>query len=160
MLRIALRALLLAVTLVGAYSARADEAPCWTYYDPPEGHCGGPGGCEDYYPKTECWVGCTSGSCDSDGNSTDCCGSTFRFASGYDDGGQTDCQGLYCGESPARATHIQKLRGSLVKASFKRDLDAVSSARLARVVFVPDRCTHAYDVVLENFPPLPKRKGL
>jgi len=159
MLRITLRVFVLfAVTLGGAYFARADEAPCWTYYDPPLGVCGGPG-CEGYYPRTECWVGCTQGSCDSDGNSTDCCGRTFYWAAGYDDGG-FDCQHMYCGLSPTRQAHIQKFRGGLLGASLKTELDAVSSARLARVLFVPNKCTHAYDVVLEDFPARPKKKGL
>jgi hypothetical protein len=159
MLRITLRALaLLAVTLGGAYFARADESPCWTYYDPPEGQCGG--GCGGYYPTTECWVGCTSGICYSNGNSADCCGTPHDYAEGYDDGGQTDCKDLYCGENPTRQAHIRKLRGNSVNASLRSDLGAFSSARVARMLFVPNRCTHAYDVVLENFPARPNKKGL
>ena len=166
MLRITLRvAVLLTVWLGATHFARADEAPCWTYYDPAEGHCIGSGGCEDYYPQTECLIGCTPGWCHSGDGQDDCCGTIRLYAIGYNDGDPEECRSLECGEVRQRKAHIQSLRGNLVNTVFKSDLDAGSSVRLPSVVLVPNRCTHAYDVVLANFPtptkPTPtNRKGL
>jgi len=116
-------------------------------------------------PQTECLIGCTPGWCHSNDGEDDCCGVIHRYAIGFNDGDPEECKSLECGEVRQRKAHIQSLRGNLVNTVFKSDLDAGSSVRLPSVVLVPNRCTHAYDVVLANFPtptkPTPtNRKGL
>lgn len=79
------------------------------------------------------------------------------YAQGYE-WGDADCHGLGCGESPVRRARRQESRGGEVRAAAlnpKPDF-ALLAYRAPRILFVPNRCTHEYEVFFENFPALPK----
>jgi hypothetical protein len=121
----------------------AHSQNCWKYVAPPPLHCVGDGGCDTYVPLTYCTVGCISGTCNSMGNSSSCCGTIRYYAQIYTDGGT--CSGFNCGYAPAR------------RAAKRSRFDRVVSAKTAtpvlhlppRRLFVPNRCTYEYNVVYE-----------
>lgn len=125
---------------------------CWSYYDPQEGTCSGPGGCEGYYPRTECTTGCIAGSCNPDGNSTECCGVRYDYAQGYS--GYGECDGYDCGNI-RRARRERTAPAKTVALNIKPDI-ALLTYRSPRIVFVPNRCTHEYEAFFENLAALPK----
>lgn len=97
-------------------------------------------------------LGCVSGSCNNDGNSGECCGQRFYYAQGYE-WGSADCHGLICGESPVRRARRQERRSGELNAAA---LNLKPAYRAPRILFVPNRCTHEYEVFFENFAALPK----
>lgn len=145
--------LVLGFVLSVCHLAAAQE--CWSYMDEGVFECGGAGGCESFYFRTGCMLGCVSGSCNPDGNSGECCGQRYYYAQGYQ-WGSADCHGLNCGESPVRRARRQESRGGEVRAAALNPDFALLAYRAPRILFVPDRCTHEYDAIFENFPALPK----
>ena len=124
---------------------------CWSYMDDGEFECGGAGGCEGYYFRVYCILGCVSGTCNPDGGSGECCGQIFYYAVGYEWGG-LDCHGLNCGESPARRARRQEGRRKVNTATLngKSGLGPLAD-QVPRILFVPNRCTHEYEVLFEDF---------
>lgn len=124
---------------------------CWSYMDYGVFLCGGAGGCEGEYPRIYCMLGCISGSCNPDGNSTECCGRRYDYAQGYQ-WGNADCHGLNCGEKPSRARRQERRSGAYTAALNPKP----QFAQLPRILFVPSRCTHEYVAVFEDFTALPE----
>lgn len=106
-------------------------------------------GCNDVVVLSTCMIGCVSGSCNPNGNSTVCCGIRTDYAQIFTDGGT--CQGKECGLARIlRAEKQAKKIGSVAEAkSYTLPLPLPP-----RRLFVANRCTHefdiAYDWVLER----------
>ena len=116
--------------------------------DPGDGVCTGAGGCEGTYPRTLCINGCVSGGCNDDGNSAECCGHEYRYAAGFWDG-QT-CKGSTCGDI---RVHLAQTNGKALqttKVAANAPDDPFLNYHPARIMFIPNRCTHGYDVFLDG----------
>jgi len=126
----------------GTGVARAQD--CVSYFDPSPGTCTGSNGCVGSYPRTSCIIGCISGTCNPNGNSTSCCGITHFYAQIFSDGGT--CSGENCGLS-----RIQ--RASIAIKRFNNVAEPQLAQRPLylppRRLFVPNKCTHEYDVIYE-----------
>jgi len=110
------------------------------------------GGCE--WNQTLCTFGCTSGTCNSKGNTTECCGVPKNYAQIAEDG-QGGC-GEFCGDSRAR------LHSSVLHASPEHRAELLQgytpglvmlrtnlSYRPPLLVYVLNR-NHSYEVVVDD----------
>src|SRR5260370_17852390 len=83
---------LLLLSVIVLCRASFAQAQCFDYSDPGPGTCSGAGGCEGTYPRTLCFGGCISGTCNPDGNIANCCGTPHTYPQAYPDG-QNNCTG-------------------------------------------------------------------
>jgi len=146
------------VLLVGValLTPSRSSALCWSYRNV-IGHCNGAGGCQGQYQYSVCMVGCISGECNNNGGSGLCCGSVlYHSAVIYPDG--NDCSGGNCGYLPVRSAsrHSQRKVGSDPPSEEFAVLHRGSFYRSPGLRFMPDRCRHAYAVVIEDGTPIPE----
>lgn len=126
------------------------KADCVSYTSEQERFCVGAGGCEGMYAVVGCMFGCVSGVCDSHGASGICCGRLWYTAAIYPDGG--DCRNV-CPDIPLRIARQSQHRES--KNIRPRLADVLGPVRLTaelsysvpRIVLLPDRCRHTFEVV-------------
>jgi hypothetical protein len=105
------------------------------------------GSCSDSFVVNTCIIGCVSGSCSPNGNSTSCCGTRIDYAQIFTDGGT--CDGQNCGLARIRRAEMRaKKSGSVADAkSYAPPLHLPP-----RRVFIPNRCTHEFDIAYDwNF---------
>jgi len=148
-----LRVLLL---VSGALILTLDTAPararCVDYWDIGSVPCSGPGGCQSEWEDVTCWFGCISGTCNDDGNSTECCGVRHDYAQVYGDGGNCDNE---CGDSPVRVHATASNTNPLHRAELLQGyspglimLDAHTSYKPTQLIYVLNRCNHTYELMV------------
>jgi hypothetical protein len=130
--------------VLGSGLARAQG--CWSYGQY-FAFCSS-GGCDNVLTLPSCMIGCISGDCHPDGNSTSCCGLPKAYAQIFPDGG--DCSGGNCGLARVRRAEMRAKKAGIVA-------DVKSPNPLLRLpprrLFVPNTCTHEYEIVYEwEFP--------
>jgi len=147
--------------LAALFSAPAAKAECWDYWDWGAVDCTGSGGCESQWEDITCGIGCVSGSCNSTGNSTECCGTRHDYAAGVDDG-QDSCHGVGCGGSPGR----HHIRGPRAQSQHRAELlqgytpglvmiSADLSYKEPQLIYVLNRCNRTYEAVADGGKVLP-----
>jgi len=125
--------LLIFAVFVVMFATRIAKADCTGYSDNGSISCSGANGCKSQWEMITCWFGCTSGTCNPDGNTTECCGAPHDYAQVYPDGGR----GCECGDVRvhARASHVnlqhraELLQGytpGLIYVECERELSAVA----------------------------------
>jgi hypothetical protein len=120
---------------------------CWSYYDPPQGHCTGTGGCEGTYPRTECIIGCISGNCNPSGNYAECCNHSYPYAAGINDGSD-QCQRDSCGDI---RTHLARSKArTTTEAIATNSKDPLLDYHPPRILFIVSRRTHGYEPFYER----------
>jgi hypothetical protein len=152
---------LLLLSVIVLCSASFAQAQCFDYSDPGPGTCSGAGGCEGTYPRTLCFGGCISGTCNPDGNIANCCGTPHTYAQAYPDG-QNNCTG-WCGLISVHLARRHTRRpGKIQNVSHrKHDPDvALLAYRPQRILFVPNTCTHVYEAFLEGYVLAPSKGGM
>jgi hypothetical protein len=66
--------------LMMVFATRAAKAGCYDYFDLGPVNCSGANGCKSQWESVTCGFGCTEGTCDRSGNSTECCGVRHDYA--------------------------------------------------------------------------------
>jgi hypothetical protein len=92
------------------------------------------------FEYSTCFLGCTSGDCNNDGGSGECCGNHYYSAVIYPDGGE--CHGGDCGFIRVR---VAKER---IRRSVETDLNRGAFYRAPGLRYVPDRFAHTYAVIV------------
>lgn len=112
-------------------------------------------GCDETLSLSTCTFGCVLGTCNPDGNSTSCCGNRVDYAQIFTDGGT--CPGINCGLARIRRAEMRAKKSSSVAGvkSLAPWMDLPP-----RQLFVPNRCTHEYEVVYELEFPLFEKEGV
>lgn len=136
-----------------ASSLAFGQFDCWSYTNPPDGHCSGAGGCEGNYPRTGCMIGCVSGGCNPSGNSTECCGARYDYAAGFNDG-QNNCNGEDCG---LIRVHLRARLQAETQTVANKESDPLLDYHPPRILFIVNKCTRGYEPFYErDSSPLPK----
>ena len=153
--RVLMVVMILGVLTLAPHLARA-QASCWGYLDV-QSHCSGSGGCSSPYFYSLCTTGCVHGLCVGHGSSGQCCGHVYYSAVIYSDG--DDCPGDECGllraHAPSSAKSSKRLNPQPVRQATAENLGLASEPPIlglpaSRLLFVPDRCTHTYHIVLQR----------
>ena len=124
------------------------KAGCVDYLDYGTAFCSAEGGCEGSYPIITCGLGFISGRCFNGPNGGLCCGSSFDVAQIYPEGDSCDGPiGIF-----GRRHHRNK---KIIARGLKNKPEvALMSYNPPRMIFVPSRCEHVYEVVFENYAPV------
>jgi hypothetical protein len=132
------------------------QGECWATLDWPPRDCSGPNQCTGSYVTSTCLQGCVRGQCYDDGGSGECCGHLYYTAVIYQEGPQ-DCGGGICGDARVRISHLHPvLRPNSIELAHRLDLTNPGGTnypivyRPARLLLVPDRCSHVYGAVLQE----------
>ena len=142
--------------LVMVFAARsANAGVCWGYSELDPEECVGHE-CMDSWTPTYCSFGCVSGTCDNQGNSTECCGTSHYVAQIYPDGDSCKDQG--CGESGLFRFHTKTpLVNSQHSAELRQGyspglvmLSANVSYKPARLIYVYNRCSRSFKLIIED----------
>ena len=125
------------------------SAGCVEYLDSGTAFCSAEGGCEGSYPVITCVFGMIPGRCFNGPNGGLCCGSSFDVAQIYPESGT--CDGGFFGGILGRRHHrSKKTLASLNKTSEI----SLLSCKLPRMLFLPSRCEHVYEVLFEDYAPI------
>jgi hypothetical protein len=146
----------LLVVLLMVFTSRTAKADCWDYWDIGAVNCTGPGGCRSQWERVTCTFGCVSGSCNSTGNSTECCGTRHDYAAGYPDG-QGGCHGVNCGgasiRTHARSSHTAADHSAELLQGYSPALILLSadlSYKPPELMYVLNRCSHNYELIVQD----------
>jgi hypothetical protein len=120
------------------------KAGCVAYFDGGTAFCSAEGGCEGSYPIIVCGLGTIQGICTNGPNGGLCCGTSFDVAQIYP--GEDTC-------GPIGIFGRQHYRNKKTFARLKKTKAAISNYSQARVLFIPNRCEHAYEILVENYAP-------
>jgi hypothetical protein len=110
--------------------------------------------CSSSYTTSVCWWGCQSGQCYAHAGSGLCCGNIYYSASIIPTG--IGCDPQHCGNarvhppksSALHSPHVAELRrGELLN---QIELTSTLAYRPPSLIFVPDRCRHAYGLVVKD----------
>lgn len=122
------------------------KAACVDYFDGGTAFCSAEGGCEGSYPVVLCTLGFIIGTCRNGPNGGLCCGTPFDVAQ-INPGGDT-CDGpigIF-----GRLHHRNRKTLARLKSKPRVTLLNYSAPRM---LFIPNRCEQAYDVLFENYVP-------
>jgi hypothetical protein len=147
-----MRALLPAfVVLTMVLAVRTVKADCVGYDDFGSIPCSGANGCHSQWELITCGFGCDAGTCEDDGNSTECCGTKHEYAQIVGDGGACgECGGIrfHAGAAHASPQHNAELRQGYTPGLIM--LSANLSYRPSQLVYTLNRCNHKYELTVEE----------
>lgn len=154
------RALLPVLVLFAmTFATRTVQAACWSYYAPAPDPCVGEHDCTGQWQPVYCDFGCTSGSCNDRGNSTECCGVREDYAQISPDGGN-GCNTGDCGEqgevrirSHAQTPRATPEHRAELLQSYSPGLIMVSASmsyKPPELLYRFNGCSHSYELVVED----------
>lgn len=103
-------------------------------------------------------TGCASGQCDSNGGSGLCCNTQYYSAVIYPDG-QGDCDGEDCGFARIHISGRFPVARDRNRKLYAAQIMRMTTPRYLGLVFIPNRCTHAY-VVIKREAAAKRQEGL
>ena len=146
--------LFLAVFASVVFIAAPASAGCYSYGEA-QADCSGEDGCTGTYTYSTCEPGCFAGTCDPFGNSGSCCNKPYYNAQIDPDGGI--CHGGDCDESSfrphARGANAAARRNSVFRRDYTPGFAMLTpqlSYRDPQLVYVYDRCSRSYALVLQD----------
>ena len=123
------------------------KAGCVAYFDYGTAFCSAEGGCEGSYPIIVCGLGTTTGICTNGPNGGLCCGSSFDVAQIYPGDDTCGPIGIFGRQ------HYRNKRTFARRKKLKKTEVALLNYSQARMLFIPSRCEHAYEIIVENYAP-------
>jgi len=150
--------LTLFVVLLVVFSARSAKAGvCWGYDTFDSEDCTGAHGCFGSRAPTYCSFGCISGTCNNQGNSTECCGTSHYIAQITPDGDSCDAEECTGGSgvfrTHASVSHVNSEHSAERRQGYSPGLIMLSanmSYKPARLIYVFNRCSHSFKLIVED----------